>query len=210
MFPLMPVQGIHIVGRKHAVGKHKGYSCVNRPNVGITTIPWDCEFVTLRAAILNLTPHPHQNWILPTLFLNRWWHWCWWWSTHIHQRRYWWWWCCHSLNRVEQLQQVSCLYILHCLFKQFPPLCYHLVAGQQSSNSWNTCKIHSFKTILTFSTFKQLIILPYSIDFLTSYQFPSWSPALVNYPLHLPILLTLLLLHPCLLVVHHLQSNAPP
>ena len=52
MFPLVPVQGIHVVGRKLAVGTHEGFSYVNQPNVGITTILRDCDFVTLRAAVL--------------------------------------------------------------------------------------------------------------------------------------------------------------
>ena len=56
MFPLVPVQGIHVVHGEPAVGTHEGFSCVHLPNVSITPMFRNCDFVTLGAPVLIFPP----------------------------------------------------------------------------------------------------------------------------------------------------------
>ena len=58
MFPLVPVQGVHIVGGKPAIGTHEGFSCMHLPNVSITTIFQTCDLVTLGARVMYFPPPP--------------------------------------------------------------------------------------------------------------------------------------------------------
>ena len=65
MFPLVPVQGVHIVGGKPAIGTHKGFSCMHFPNVSITTLFRACDLVTLGARVMYFSPHFNINLFLP-------------------------------------------------------------------------------------------------------------------------------------------------
>ena len=38
MFPLVPVQGIHVLCGESAIGIHEGFSCMHLPNVSITSV----------------------------------------------------------------------------------------------------------------------------------------------------------------------------
>ena len=130
MFLLIPVHAIHIAAWIAAHRTYEGLSCMDLPNVSVTSIFRTFYNVTLRTGPLPFSFNHYHNRVLSLnlMFLqflfdyDRWRNWfvncyrdpC---LNHIHQH---WWWCwgSHTLKASE----ANLLCLLHLLLPQTCPI----------------------------------------------------------------------------------------
>ena len=142
MSPHVPVEGILVIHWKPTVGTHEGFSCVHLADMCITTMSRGCDFVTPRAPILVFPTHFHKYRIFPTFPLFLHWGWSGCHCSNVHLCC--WWWCCHCPNVPQELWQVPCPGLIHCLLEKSPSFHNHFIPCGYSTDSWNVCKINHF------------------------------------------------------------------